>query len=34
MNWESWEEKLSEYDERTFADYMDMETEEDEFDDA
>lgn len=34
MNWDAWMEKVSEYDERTFADWMDIEIEEDECDDA
>lgn len=36
MDRAAWEEKLREYDERTFADWMDigMEIEEDECDDA
>lgn len=34
MDLAAWEEKLREYDERTFADYMDLEIEEDECDDA
>lgn len=28
MNWDAWMEKVREYDERTFADYIDKESEE------
>lgn len=34
MDWDAWMQKVREYEERTFSDWMDMEIEEDECDDA